>query len=355
MRVIDRYFTRLFLARFLLLLFGIVSLMSLLDFLAQGDSVVADAGEAPLATVARYTVLRLPEIVSRSIPFAVLLATLVTLSGMQRQSELTALKSFGVSQLRMMTALAPVAVLIAVPQFWIDSAVMPSSVAALRDWGVGDYKTAATRDEAGLTWARQGGDVVRFRSAGPDGLTDVTIFRRNEAGRLAEQIDAARARPGPDGWLLADVRVVRPGTSGVERHERLEWAGGPDRALLRSLSVYPRELSFQELLRLARAPDTGSSPPYLYAFWLHKKLAMPVATVLIVFLSVPLVQGFDRRGGAALVIAAGIALGFVFFSFDGIVVALGEAGLVPPALAAWAPTLAFAAIAASIALRHETL
>src|SRR3546814_19134000 len=75
------------------------------------------------------------------------------------------MKSFGMSQLRMMLALAPVAILIALPQFWIDSTFVPSSVAKLRAWGVGDYKPAAARDETGLAWARQGHDVFRFGAA----------------------------------------------------------------------------------------------------------------------------------------------------------------------------------------------
>src|SRR3546814_18260741 len=80
---------------------------------------------------------------------------------MQRQNELTAMKSFGMSQLRMMLALAPVAILIALQQFLIDSTFVPSSVAKLRAWGVGDYKPVAARDETGLTWARQGHDAER--------------------------------------------------------------------------------------------------------------------------------------------------------------------------------------------------
>src|SRR3546814_8543240 len=115
------------------------------------------------------------------------------------------------SQLRMMLALAPVAILIALPQFWSDSTFVPSSVAKLRAWGVGDYKPVAARDETGLTWARQGHDVVRFGAATEGGLADVTVFRRDAAGRLREQIDAARAEPSGEGWMLEDVEVTRPG------------------------------------------------------------------------------------------------------------------------------------------------
>src|SRR3546814_19659265 len=112
------------------------------------------------------------------------------------------MKSFGMSQLRMMLALAPVAILIALPQFWIDSTFVPSSVAKLRAWGVGDYKPVAARDETGLTWARQGHDVVRFGAATEGGLADVTVFRRDAAGRLREQIDAASAEPNGEGGKI---------------------------------------------------------------------------------------------------------------------------------------------------------
>src|SRR3546814_15869979 len=60
-------------------------------------------------------------------------------------------------------------------------------------------------------WARQGHDVVRFGAATEGGLADVTVFRRDAAGRLREQIDAARAEPSGEGWMLEDVEVTRPG------------------------------------------------------------------------------------------------------------------------------------------------
>src|SRR3546814_18287626 len=126
-------------------------------------------------------------------------------------------------------------------------------------------------------WARQGHDVVRFGAATEGGLADVTVFRRDAAGRLREQIDAARAEPSGEGWMLEDVEVTRPGIPAPIHHDTLEWTAGPDRSLLRSLSAYPRELSFPELLRFAYQPGVGRSPPYLYQFWFHTKLAVPVA------------------------------------------------------------------------------
>jgi lipopolysaccharide export LptBFGC system permease protein LptF len=59
------------------------------------------------------------------------------------------------------------------------------------------------------------------------------------------------------------------------------------------------------------------------------------------------------RAAQGWLIAVGVAVGFVCWTFDGLVLAIGDLGLVPPALAAWMPLLVFASIAASIMLHEE--
>ena len=44
-----------------------------------------------------------------------------------------------------------------------------------------------------------------------------------------------------------------------------------------------------------------------------------------------------RRGGTALLVAGGVAAGFLFYLMTDIVLALGLSGSVPATLAAWAP------------------
>ena len=74
-------------------------------------------------------------------------------------------------------------------------------------------------------------------------------------------------------------------------------------------------------------------------------ISAPAAILLMVLLSVPLAHRFQRAGAITWMLVSGISLGFVFFVFDGMVLAMGEAGLLPPALAAWVPTLVMALIA----------
>ena len=75
----------------------------------------------------------------------------------------------------------------------------------------------------------------------------------------------------------------------------------------------------------------------------------------MVALCIPLAVRFRRGGGAGRLFMIGLAIGFTFSIFEGIALTMGEVGFVPPIFGAWAPFLIYAAIAAAIAFRAETV
>lgn len=351
MPVLHRYLARLFVGRLALLLLGFSALVLLLDLLANGEGVLEASGNH-VSALLRYMVLRLPEIVSALIPFAVLLAGISTLASLVRNSELVAMRAAGISQVLLIRALIPVALLVAVPQFWLENDALPSAIAELRAWGVGEYHDSDS--EGQVVWARIGEDVVRVGEvSGPDTLSNVTIFRRNDRGKLVEQVAAKRAVFEDGHWTLLDVTRSRADIEEPLSVPRLTWPGLMSPGLLASLTIHPRELSVSELSRFMGDASFGNRPPYLYAVWLYKKISSPVATILMLIISVPLIQGLHRRAGTALMLAAGVAIGFCFLVFDGLILKFGEAGLLPPILAAWGPTIIFGMVAASLAFRTE--
>jgi len=122
--------------------------------------------------------------------------------------------------------------------------------------------------------------------------------------------------------------------------------------VLHSLSIHPRELPWTEVKRLAEESGYGNQPPYLYEVWIQKRIARPIGTVLLVFLAVASVQRMHPRRPAGLMLVAGIGIGFVYWIFDELVVTIGEAGLLPSALAAWAAPFVLGAIATTMILRQ---
>lgn len=353
MSIVNRYLGRIFFANFLLLVGGLSALVVILDFLANADEVIETSGGNPMALL-RYAGLRLPEITTELIPFSVLLAALITLSGLLRHNELVSLRSAGFSQFKLLLALIPVGLAVALPHFLIANWAVPGSARALHDWGVGEYGRLGD-DEGEMTWLRDGNNLIRVGRVMVEEQTlgDVTIFVRDGRGNLKQRIRAASARYEPPDWVLVEVQILDIEQNQVRRLDRLPWPGKLQPALFAVVATHPRELSFSDVKQFVDDPEFGNRPQYFYRTWLHKKIALPLSSVLMILLAVPLAQRFQRYGNIAPMMVVGVAVGFSFFVFDGWTLTVGEAGLIPPLVAAWGPTLAFAVIAGAMALHFE--
>lgn len=361
MTLFARYINRLFAFRLAMVLAGLVALASLLDMMAHADEVVAGDGVGALW---RYFALRLPVIASKLLPFSVLIAALLTLVSLARHGELVVLLGAGVSPWRLVLAFLPAVALLGLVHFWLDDGAVPPATAELRAWAASDY--GATVAAAGRTWLRDGNDVIRLDTGGGDDkggddrgaddqgrLVGVTIFQRDNDGILVARLDAASAVIEDGAWVLHDVARYQVAGNRVEAIARLPWAGNLRPALLATLRSHPRELSLTQVRRYLAAPGFASRPLYVYQTWFNRKLVAPLASLLMILIAVPLSQRFQRHGGAATTLALGIVIGFCFFVFDGFTLTVAEAGLVPPLIAAWAPTLAFAAVGAALGFHVE--
>jgi lipopolysaccharide export system permease protein len=352
--VLNGYMARLFLARLLVVLFGLAALMTLVDLLANSDEII-ESSEDVAAALGRYVVLRLPAILSQTIPMAVLLAALILLAGLARHSELAALFGSGLSHFRVIVMLLPVVLLTAALQFVIEDRLVPPTSDRLRAWGIGDYKHTAGTDRRDMTWIRQGGNFVRIgrTDVAQDRIFEVTIFSRNAEGRLIEKVTAASATYVDGNWILRDVVRSDPDTGASSEADRVTWPGAIESAVLQSLSVHPRDLRWTEVKLLAENLGYGNQPTYLYEVWTQKRIARPLGTVLLVLLAVASVQRLHPRQPAGLMLVAGIGIGFVYWIFDALVVTVGEAGLLPSIVAAWTAPLVLGALATAVILRQD--
>jgi len=353
MPILMRYMGRLFAVRFALILGGLVSLVLLLDAMAHSGEIIAGADGA--AALWRYSWLRLPLITSRLVPFSVLIAALITLVTLVRHHELVVMTGAGVSQFKLIVAFLPMAVVIAGFHFWLDDRAAPAAITALNDWGVAGYSNPGSGMDGEILWVREGNDVIRLRrdEAAHSKLGALSIFRRDKQGRLTERLDAASAANNYGAWTLKDVTRLTVADNSITHMDEMAWSGNLRPSQISTLSSHPKTLPFSAVRRFVDAPGYGSRPLYVYKTWLNHKLAAPLASLMMILLAVPLTQRFQRHGGLGATLTLGVAIGFCFFVFDGFAMAVGEAGLLPPLIAAWAPLLAFSAIGAALGFRGE--
>ncbi|GAB4358203.1 MAG: hypothetical protein Kow00114_10270 [Kiloniellaceae bacterium] len=354
MSVFAVYLTRLVLARFALLLVGLTAFLLALDLMVNAKVVLAEGDSVLL--LARYALLRSPIVASDMVKIAALLAGLLSFATLIRHGELVAAWNAGVSQVGLFRRLLPVALLIGGFQFVVDDVAVPLSVDALKQWGVADYKPGREANIGGkITWIHVGDDVVRVPTANiaGDTLSDFTIFQRDPDGQLLARLDVAAAQYRDGRWELTGIAVTSAVNGAQHREARRDWPIGLNPDSLTHLSSHPRQLSFGQTMRFAGGDGQGTFAPYLYRTWLYEKVSACLVPLLMLFLSAALAQRSQRAGHVELIYLFGAVIGFAFFIFNGIALAMGEVGLLPPLFASVAPLIAFTAIAASVIYWHE--
>lgn len=354
MSIFAVYLTRLLLGRFVVLLLGMTAFLLGLDLMVNANSVLDKSDD--VSALGRYALLRTPTIVSDLIKIASLLAGLLTFASLIRHGELTAIWNAGVSQFGLFRRLLPVALLLGGLQFVVDDQAVPVSIEELREWGVGDKDLLRESNHTkGVTWIHVGSDIIRVptENVGEASLTDFTIFQRNDKGYLLARLEVVSGRYINGTWLLSDItiRSSAGGHVGHEAQRSLKIDLDPDS--LKHLSSHPRHLSFDQTRRFAGGDGQGTWAPYLYETWLYEKLIACLVPLLMLLLSAALAQQSQRSGHVEVLYLGGILAGFVFFIFNGITLAMGEVGLLPPLIASGVPVIAFMAFATSLIYWHE--
>ena len=120
------YMVRLFLTRSLAVLVALVLVLMTLDLLGESGKILAVPGNGD-AELWRYVGLRIPLLVSRFLPFSVLLGTLIAFVGLNQNSEVVAMKAAGLSAHQILAPLIVASIGIAGALFAFNEGVVVNS------------------------------------------------------------------------------------------------------------------------------------------------------------------------------------------------------------------------------------
>lgn len=337
------YFRRRVGTQILVLLLVITALMQLLELLdVTTDVLKRDQG---LSGVLYYGMLRIPADVVTALPIAVLIGTLMALSAMARNLEIATMRAAGISMMKMLRYLLPVAVLLAVLQFALSERVLPQAENQLKEWW---SASAPADDTPKRLWAHTAGGTVAIESISPDGrlLKGVRLFVRNPSGLIADRVTAAEARWDGRGWMLKDVVEMRIGDERIDRTRLAErvWNTNlrPDDVL--RLDVDRPRLSTEMVAEVIAGTRAGTLPHRYYETVLYRSFAAPLGIFVMLLLALPSASALPRSEGGGRAMGTALVLGLAFLLSDGIVAALGTSARWPPLVIALAAPALFAAI-----------
>ncbi len=354
MSTIASLLTRMIVLRFVTILLSITIFVVTLEVVGYIKDVL-DIDSNGFTSVLRYLTYRSPGILAVFLPMSLLLAVLLSITELSYRNEMTAIFAAGISPLRIIFMLLPMALIIGGVQFLLLDRAIPATTPTLKLWGIGDYaKNKINVSNTDPIWIRSGTDIMRATKVSGDGkhLEGVIIFRRDEAGSLKEQIYADQADQVQDRWRLTRVVVYYNGSQSPNRLDSLIYTGTM-RPAGANRTGDPEDMNLAELNDFIANKGYGVRPVSIYQTGWHKRLASLVVAVVMIMLCIPMAARFRRGGGLGVLFAIGVALGFLFFISDGIATTLGELGIVAPWLAAWTPLLIFSAIGLSLVARTE--
>jgi len=347
MRILGLYVASEFLKIFGFLLVAFVSLFTLFDFIEKVDNFYEAL--VPASTMLMYFLLQVPEIISLLSPLAVLLGTIIALGLMSKRGETIAIKSSGVSVMRLTLPIVLLALTITLSTALINEMILPSTKARTNHiWNVLVEKRPSSAYSHEKFWFKGNGSIYHIGLFDPQGqvLSNVVYYRFDDHFNLAERIDARRATYLGGKWLfflgLHQQRLPQGGYSAVVFDE-LE-KDLPERPEdFSRLSKPSEEMGLAELSDHVSKIDAEGYDTRRYQVDMHCKISYPFICVIMALIGIPLALFRERGRALAPGIVVGMLVALVYWiSFGYARSIFGYGGVLPPMMAAWLPNAMFA-------------
>ena len=295
------------------------------------------------------TALKAPQLLEQTLPFVILVGTMVALTRLNRRSELVAIRASGVSAWRFLAPAGAAAFLIGV----VASTAINPLASALYE----QYETQVARLTGGEAmkvsstgiWLRQGTKaqqvVIHAQSVDTNmGSLRAPAFMffdvmKDGSLRFDRRMSADRADLKEGFWQLINVREAHPGAP-VAVYQQLALPTTLKASALFDRFVNPASLSFWRLPGYISQAKAAGVAPVRYELAWDSLVAAPLFLMAMAAFGAVFSLRLQRLGGVAQLAGMGVAVGFGLYFLSRMIAAFAEAELTPPLLAAWAAPIA---------------
>jgi lipopolysaccharide export system permease protein len=323
---------------------------------------------ASIFLILRFLAFRVPQSIPMAFPFGCLFATLLAFGRMAADNEITALRTSGVSFMRIAAAPLIAGAAIFLFTYMINDSIVPRSIElSTRTFYQIIYKTETLpvvprffRKDDATDRVFYVGNVLDDHKT----LQNVMIFENATNTPFRRVINAESAHIENRALVLEHARITIFKRTGeldntFVQDEPIElplpFAETADQ-FLNTSSADQNALTSEQLrsqIKGMEATGQGGNALDLLKITLAQKLSLPFASFVSVLIALPLSVAFGRRG-RTLGIALSFLLMFIYYLLLSAAAALGRNEAINPYLAAWIPNMIFGAVGAIMILRVES-
>lgn len=360
MKALDRYILKEFFSPLLLVVMGLASLVLLVQVVDMLPRL--RQWHAPAHLILLFHLANFPYIVTQVLPVGIMLATLISLGNLARNSELTAARAGGISTFRLGLPILISCFAASLLLFAVSETIVPQStyyaryiqkvLIEKRDMNF-DVQWRSNMAKS-LTDNRQ---LYSQSYDGSAGIMQGVILIRRENNVIVERYDAKKMQyDASNGWTMLD---------GVER----TFDSNGDEKTLRHFSQWPipmaetpkdfmvdsdkkeedlLQLSIAQLSEIIAVLQQTGANFRKELVCLNVRISYPFSCFILGLLGISLPYLFPsgRRAmtGATIGLLVSLASGMIYLVFIQIGLSLGKSGALPIVFSAWLGNLIFLVI-----------
>ncbi|MEL6371694.1 MAG: LptF/LptG family permease [Pseudomonadota bacterium] len=353
------YVGRMFAIRFIGLLLFFVIILQMLDLLNSSKDINAAEG-ADFTSILRYISLRAPQIASQFTPFAALLSIVTTLTALNQRSEITIMRAAGMSIHKVLFPIGFACALIATIHFLMHEFVTVQSTAKLAYWEANNYAVGLPPDDGTRTDVEFifGEDIIKAGSAVRRGgevvMRNIRIIQRDQNGLPDTITNASEAIHRDNNWSLINGNTLNSATFAATPFDVSAWSTTLDPELLFSVSLNPDQSSLTAIGRQIDQLEKENADTRSAMTSLLSRFSKPMSTLIMPLLGALAGFGVTRQGAQLLRAVLGASLGFAYFVFENLMLALGKLGAVPAVFGSFFPFVLFLIVGFAILLSMES-
>ena len=303
-----------------------------------------------LDEVIRFYAARMPLLVSRVVPIALLIAAALTVSLFGVTGELIGMRACGISAMRITAPILLPCLLVAIGYRVAIDELVPHAIA--RATQIKRVEIKAQETERISIWSRDRDHLYQADRIDPlAGVAQgITIYELDAIGLPTSRTDAPAARHVGEGtWHLRSPRRIEVGPDRARRAAASALAKFGDEFVTERDGA---ELSVAELRDEIDALHVRGFDATAYRVDLQAKLAAPLACLVLPALALLLATGGPPFRTPAQILLVSAALLLAHFVLSALCVSLGYRGSVSAFVAGWGATGVFATALAGLVLER---
>ncbi|UNE53486.1 LPS export ABC transporter permease LptG [Bartonella machadoae] len=358
-KTLGRYFFIRYIKITCYFFWGILILALLIDF-TETSGRLSNLPHYTAKDAFLISVLRIPFIMQQLIPFIALFSAMVMLISLNRKLELVVTRSIGVSAWQFLMPACFGAFL-----FGLFSIFLMNPLAA---WGFSQAEKMMAEwrsnnvlkslHDTPILWLTQrtssGRTTIGAKSITDQGLSliDAIFVEYNENATVKNWINARKATLTNDVWLLTKGTIYKIGHL-PEKFDTLQIKTNLKPEFLTERLVNPATIPFYQLPKKIMIARSFGYSANKFDMYLQSLIALPVLLVAMTLIAATVSLNFNRFGQSGALILGGVIAGFMLYVISVLVQAFGNAGYIPPVIAAWTPVAIALFLGISFLLHKE--